>query len=661
MPIEAATASQPRREEQAAPSIRLQLTGDNAAGTAQLPARPASANVVNEVMKAAAELTEAFGSTDGKSVDSGKAGFDDGFDAAPVAHPPTPEPLTKAKTTTTINKHSNAFNAGFGDSFTPTRLGDAGRAGSSKTIALPVSNEQKAAVAADGEPSFEDRYPSLEALAARHSDPPQVVFTKSPEVARVALPSDETGSQARPNKLTDALRQRSFHQPSLTGGSSSFDQAKHRFFDNEARPLARSGQVTGTAFKAEDMSTSPVSAYKPPMDLLDSLDAPEPSRRAPSPLQERTPHLPPRPREVVHETISPGVAPQSLTSMQAMPVQEAASRQDETRPMPPMDLLTGDPRDSPQLSYYSMRPMTRNAGSEKNKPPTAAKPAGLAGIGVARTGQAGVAEPQRQSSLLTDEWTPLKDAKALLSQNSAGHDGSGSQVKIPPQSPKPDHLRRSVEPRAERPNTIHISPLDQSPALLDNPPASAGRVVSASTSTPERRPGSLSRSNSITALVSRYEAISSPKQETNGFDIPGGQKPRGSTVPKPAPKPAQLRAGQQAQEEVEAGSNISRSRSMYLPASKSAGLAGRRESVERPIRPSELSTGLEMRRSSSRSVHSISEEKDKVQERRGDEGEEKPKSVGSLIARWNQAGPPAQGTSPASARARAPIGTGRRL
>lgn len=667
------------------PTIRVQVTGEDAAPLSKRTAASGQAsNVVEEVKNASAALIEAFGPTTSETSSRNKVepGFDDGFDGTRFA-PPKADPLVKAKTIAAPERKSARLSAGFGDAFTPPSS-DAKRVDTgSKSIDVPVSAgvrpssalAQNAASSPTNVPqdelSFEDRFPSLEALSAQHENPrPKVMFTKSPEVTFNSLPSPELAASRSPGN-SNMPRQTSFHQPSVTGGTSG-EQSQNRLLNLNARPLTRSNQVTGTAFATDTVAANASKSTKPQLDLLDSILPPEPSQSVPSNRPETTgrpsfssaveqvedtPNLPPRPgtsRQFSDRRIS-----------QDQPTMPANESTPSSKQVVSADWLTGNDGETSKLKYYSMTPTNQGGQAIRSKPPAAAKPARLA-----ESTSRDSMQSQRQSSLLIDPTSPVQEAKSNLSSSSPKSAGGAAAISSASRSPEP---AKPAENNM-RPRSMYTAPSPPPSAgePSSRPPISAG--TGAELARTGSRPGSLTRSDSINALVSRYETISSPKQEANGFDIQQNAKTRGSTVPKPAPKPSQLRADG-AQDVQEPSSGVSRSRSMYMADTRGGNTFANGPSYRKPVVAPELQSAarqqltpepsLDRRRSSGGSTNNAIDPKQAPSTNGNDAaraGEDvKPKSVNSLIAKWNQAAPPAPGTHPSAGRARAPIGSGRRL
>jgi hypothetical protein len=625
------------------PSVQVQVTGEN--GSLQTSAHPKN-DLVRDIKRFAADFGDAFTPeaanlgppSTGQTVQSG---FDDGFDGTRLASA-SPEPLVKARTASPIPS-TPADTKGFGDAFAPSSKPHE-RPSSSRTINIPVPKDAERSApllsqtADNGENStFEDRFPSVEQLAARAEMDSVPAITKSPEHMQQPLrPSFGRQSSSQSN-----ARMMSFHQPSVTGGANN-DSHQTRLLSFDEHPPARSTQVTGTAFN----EITPISSSKtkqPSFDLLGSLstdiDPPSGSNSATAGFGGVASSGPEESRPLFERL---GSSRSNADVPRAAQDTENTSRTSSKleRSRTPVDLLTGGNNASFDDYGYSALLPPNNVG-KKNPPPVNTKPSRFG------TGQSIASSPTTMGG--------MRDLPVTDSANPTPVQSAAPKTAIPrPLPSKPDHLRQTGS-SSPRPQSMHLPPSSFSPVSPSRVPASAD--IRSKEGYPSR-PAPVSRRSSINEMVARYESLASPKLEKDEFDSSSRSRSRGQTVPKPAPKPVQLKAGMST-EQAEGASGLNRSRSMFLPSSSSRP-GTRRESTERTMDNAGLQPGSarplpSTRRSSNQSAHSITEEQGDTSA--GNQG----KSVNALIARWNQGAPPAQGTHPSVSRNRAPLGSGRRL
>lgn len=634
---------------QPVPTFRIQVTGDG-----QQQSSATKPNLVNDIKRFAADFGDSFTPDTGlitpaaETAKKTSLGFEDGFDGNALATLPASEPLTKARTTSPVPSSAQTFSSGFGDSFAPAKLGETGRQASSKTISLPVPSDMKSSTPAALSPSsehssaFEDRFPSVEQLASREGSGSQKLLVKSPEIMSKPL-RPSFGRQSSSEVNTRGL---SFHQPSITGGAADENQ-KMRLLSIDEPPHARSTHVTGSAFKFSE-GNGPSRSQQPSFDLLgsistnsDSSDRPTPSRsqdseaRLQSGFQQLGDASPTTAKEDEQTSVQAPARDLLVTSPVA--TEPPTTRQSSL----PKDLLTGGNNQSfDDYGYAALMPSGQQQAGARKPPPVNVKPARLGTQGT--HGQTITSAPVQDAT----EKSPV----------------SAGIPKARPLPTKPDHLRRlpgtPTKSTGSRLPPSSYSPV--SPARISSPPVS-GTANDASKGNPSSggnagdhptRPVAISRRSSINEMVAKYESLSSPRLESEGFDTSSvPPRTRGQTVPKPAPKPVQLKAGGQNQavggglapgEQAEggSGSGLGRSRSMFLP-----------EDTPRPRLTPEPSLG---------SGRTVNEGSPPEGESNGGGGGGN-KGVNALIARWNQGTVPAQGTHPSAAKARAPLGSGRRL
>ena len=621
---------------QPVPSFRIQVTG----GEASTPARPSSSrtDLVGDIKKFAIDFGDAFSPADGlitPALEKGMqvpSGFDAGFDGTRFA-PSTAEPLAKARTTSPAPPEARA-DSGFGDSFAPPKISDIGRQNSSKTISLPVPAEMKRSLSpalspsSDHSSNFEDRFPSVEQLAARAESSEDKALVKSPETMSKPLrPSFGRNSSSEVNS-----RGMSFHQPSVTGGAVEENQ-KMRLLSIDEKPQPRSTHVTGTAFTSGGRET--VSSRKQPsFDLLGSM-SPTSDSPSPSNLQDAAPSVT-RPPDKAYQPLVDLKSP-TLSIDPGRLATDIAHKPEVTSPgtidrashksTQPRDLLTGGTNGSfDDYNYAAMVPSGR--GPSRGPPPVNAKPA--------RLGRPGTQEINTGRLISPTETPPntIPDVQADTTKDAP------KVIKPRPLPSKPDHLRQPGSPsRLQNARTPPSSYSPISPGRVSRGPSAIEEGGLTNSTSMPTRPAAISRRSSINEMVAKYESLSSPKLENEGFDI-SSPRVRGQTVPKPAPKPVQLRTGAQV-DQTESGSGLNRSRSMFLPA----------DAPRRRLTPD----------LAERALRNPNTNRDSTE---GATGEGEPggkKAVNALIAKWNQGTVPAQGTHPSAAKARAPLGSGRRL
>jgi hypothetical protein len=533
---------------------------------------------------------------------------------------------------------------------------------SSKTANVPVTKSESTpgTETASSNPgaqiSFEDRYPSLERLHSNNSA--HSPSGTSPLISPLNSASGNgANAYVRPQRGGNLQRSMpSYHQASLTGGA--LGEGHVPFNDiNGGVPLPRSNQVTGTAFKMSDNTPEPSHTYREEAtfqritspsaspggsSLPDYIDLPsptaEPARVIPIPEHARQP----TPSE------------QATEDRSAIP-----------DPAPMRDLLAGD--DGTSLPFLSMQPNKqplRPTTGTRAPPPPAAKPPSLSvnlGSAYSRPSLS-----KTHSSIYDVAGSPVEVTKRDLSKTSVPQSSSvtgsvqlahndqqlvsspmteekqsllsGSQASLPREDSVQGNLRsqtlgyRSVDSAtpAPKPSTYPI-PGEKS-------------LPTASGTTPSGRPEPSRHESSINALVSGFEAI---KASDSSSSIHGRERPAVAKKPQVAIKPDQLKApGRGSSPSSNASSDLTRNRSTSGPR----GFAGRALDTTSTEAESSADTHARIATQTERPATSIEDQPDTTR-----------RNVNALIAQWNQAGPPAQGTPASALRAKPAIGTGRRL
>lgn len=644
----APTAARPSSQQAKSPPSApyLNVTGESMGKNRSRSPLAAQPELVKDIKKFAADFGDAF-TPDSSTVPRGSAnnvvspGFDDGFDGTKFA---PNAPLTRAKTTTPATPGFSAFDNDF-SSVVQSKRSDQ-RANSVKTEPpqetpdLPPRPVERPASpsSSEGQNDFDHRYPSVDELDARSrssSNVPTInVLSKSPDMMK--RPSIERSGSS----ISDGRSRSYYHQSSVTGGGIK-DEGSHQSrlisYDENPRPLPRSTQVTGTAFtRQESNGNKPLQKQQPSFDLLGSLSSTdEAHKRRASTLEKQdttSPHDDPNPRVLVSE--AEGEAPEAAKT--------SSGSVSKPRKPPPKDLLTGGNNASfDDYAYQALSPTGR-----KGPPPINAKPTSLGG-GIRRTASP---EPMSAKSSVGPE-----DAQSSgMEKNLAGVNKPSKSKPLPT---KPAHLRQVSDKVAKAQSDLARTP-------------SSSEMGSEREDIPVR-PATVSRRSSINEMVAKYEKMSSPKSENDGFDLSShasGHR-RSQTYPKPGPKPAskpaQLRAagrtmGTSPNDNAAAAAKtmdshgppptIIRSRS---PLSHAADNIPTQANIERPSSARLPSYG-------SNKSNSIPEEEPELAPPARNNPRQQG-SINSLIAHWNQGTLPVQGTHPSYARKRAPLGSGGRL
>lgn len=633
--------------------------------------------LVNDIKQFAVDFSDAFepdgqeqNSRSGQSQAEAPAsfGFENSFNPSASLGVPAQKlsPLTTSKSLQPGVGNGVGSSSGFESSFSPASPAENAALSSSKTANIPATKddhllrEKSPSSTPDAETSFEDRYPSLERL---HSDTSADSRSgSSPLISPSNAASNiDSSAYARPPR-GDSLRRSmpSYHQASLTGGA--LGEGHLSFNDiNGGVPLPRSSQVTGTAFKMSDSTLERTSSYKDeetferiasPLaspgeaSLPDYVDLPSPTAE---PARSLSTHLP------VEQPPS------------SVPSAQYTDKRPPTPDQTPMrDLLTGD--DGGSLPFLSMQPNKkplRPLAGSRAPPPLATKPPSLTLN--PPSAQSRPALAKTHSSIYDAEWSPVEAAKnnltkpSTLQPNSAGEDAVGSssrQFVTSPMSTDKQPLLPKFDTQMARDSTAHGNQRSQSlrDSFGDMPQQSSksstypipGEKSLAATGRISGRPDSLRRQSSINAIVSGFEAI-----KTSGSDGAGvptrEERPPAAKKPQVASKPDQLKAsGRVSSPSSAASSDLARSRSMY----SSGGFASRASS-NTPSYETESAAGTKNTQTPTPNERPASSADDQPDTTR--------RNVNALIAQWNQAGPPAQGTLPSALRAKPPIGSGRRL
>lgn len=648
------------------PQSRSSPTPSNASRPQSVSPQP---QLVSDIKQFAADFSDAFEPEGLKSAsqtgvprpqgeNSDSFGFENSFAPSPTLNASTQKlsPLTTSKSLQPGVGNGVSSSSGFETSFSPASPADNAALSSSKTATVPATKveyspgAERASSNPGAEISFEDRYPSLERLHSNNSA--NSPSGSSPLLSPLNSASGNgANAYAKPQRGGNLQRSMpSYHQASLTGGALGEGHAPFNDI-NGGVPLPRSNQVTGTAFKMSDSTPERSPTYKEEA-AFERIGSP-----SASPGESSLPDYIDMP--------SPTAEPARVTPIPEPAIQPTPSEQmTENRsaapdPGPMRDLLTGD--DGTSLPFLSMQPSKqplRSMTGTKAPPPLAAKPPSLS----VNLGSARPSLSKTHSSMYDAEWSPLEAAKRDLSktpdlQSSSATEAiqlgsrhqqfvtspmtedkqpllSGSQAPLPRDDPVQGNLRsqtlgyRSADTAipATKPSTYPI------PGEKSLPTASG-------------RPDSSRRDSSINALVSGFEAI---KSSDSGSSLHGRERPVAAKKPQVAIKPDQLKAsGRGASPSSNASSDLTRNRSI----SGSEGFASR-TSNNTPL--TEAGPGADTRTR-------IPPQTERPAASIDDQPETTRCNVNALIAQWNQAGPPAQGTPASALRAKPAIGTGRRL
>jgi AP2-associated kinase len=656
------------------------LTASPQAYGSRLPAKPVSSptpssdsrpqsispqpQLVNDIKRFAAEFSDAFEPDVGKNgvprspgEKTDAFGFENSFAPSPTLKPSnqkiSPMPTSKSLQPGVGNGVSSS--SGFETSFSPASPAANAALSSSKTANVSAGKVQDApganSATTDGHMSFEDRYPTLERL---HSNNSAESPSGSTSLISPLNSASDNGSRtfAKPQRGSSLQRSMpSYHQASLTGGAFAEAHVASSN-DNGSVPLPRSNQVTGTAFKMSDSppERSPVNKAEGTFERIASPAA--------SPGESSLPDY----IDLPSPTAEPArVAPIAESASRPAPQEEAAEdRSIMPEPDPMRDLLTGDdgtslPFLSMQPSKQPMRPLTGN----RAPPPLAAKPPSLS----INLGSAQSRPPlsKTHSSMYDGEWSPLDVAKRDLSRASVSQTSSAErylqlnstdqQIVTSPMNEDQQPLisgshtpppRNGPAQSDQRSQTLSYRTTD--PLIPASKPSTYPIPGEKPLTTTSRRPDSLQRESSIHGLVSGFDAI---QTSDAGSSIYNRERPVVAQKPRIASKPDQLKApGPVSSPSSYASTDLTRNRSI----SNSRGSVPRTfdyvppASSEPSVNSTHIPTQAETRAATNEDQRDVPR-----------------RNVNALIAQWNQAGPPAQGTPASALRAKPPIGTGRRL
>ena len=608
-------------------------------------------------------------------------GFSDSFDGSGFTTDRKPAREAEKPTASAVS----GLGSGFGDSFVPSTKSL--EPGSRPTSAAPPIASSPPVI---GEMSFDVRFPSVEALMAASGSN----YASSPTSAGDLLSPLSVGA---PFTSESVLRrqpyEREYSKPhiSLTGGNENTHQLADIGQDNQ--PLPKSTHVTGTAFRrVEDYqrpyirpnltsrdSRSSVTTAALNKAVEDAAPQHSPSRR-PANLSDDEKRRP-------QSLQLPGPAVDRLKEFE-----QGSSSIASTKKPVIADLLTGEELPSSDLDMRSLiQPMSATTGDPKTRlqvpPPVSAKPKSLsvstatpAAESALPGSEARPGIPRRSATLLSDNWSPLESARAALSENKPTTDGQVKQAEQPKMGVPGGKGPTSTVIQKAAPRTTSTSPSlssqnsrtppkiiqrmshyesgSEEPSKSLNPPQSArvqderGRTELLPTkSSPRKVPQPVARRSSINAIVSRFEAMSSPPQGDGMAGYPGSRaamSPETSPVraaphvkPAVAPKPLQHRQP-----------SLSKRRESIEPephaaASAAVTAAAPQVASEATAIPPALA---------SQDAHGRPQ-----QDAPSGLSPEEPKSVHSLIARWNKGGPPVTGVAPQALKAKPALGQGRKL
>lgn len=609
--------------------------------------------LVNDIKRFAVDFSDAFepqgGTSETRRESSTFGGFESSFapdtSAATSTQKMSPLPTSKSLQPGIGNGVSTS-SSGFESSFSPVQDSTLT---SSKTANIPTIKAEyptpssSSSIAPDGETSFEDRYPTLERL---HSDQ-----SVNEETQRTPLLSPHGSSanrvsndQARPPRGGSLQRSMpSYHQPSLTGGPLGEGHLPSGVI-NGGVPLPRSNQVTGTAFKSSEspsatpleikqelssrrMDSSP-SASPTETNLPDYVDLPSPSVEAsqPAAILEPVEQLPPAAVYIKKET-----------------------ERYNTESAPPRDLLTGD--DGSSLPFLSMQPSIQPlqaTSGHKAPPPLVSKPASLSLKSTSATPRPALAKAH--SSIYDTNWSPVEAAKASLSAQAAPS-GSSSDA-----SGVVESTRQFVtSPMSE--NRSGFSGLQSNQPIGIGSSQDIGRSKSLhGRHTMALAPGpksstypipTVQHQAPIDGLLTGVAGLNTASP-TGPAPVHRADKPPPGKKPEIANKPDQLKVtSRNAPPSTPPNETLLRNRPIYSNSS----VAGHASSsdIAKASQP-----GV--------NAQAVGTKSDTIPAESSDATADPPKrKVNALIAHWNQAGPPAQGTPASVLRAKPPIGSGRRL
>lgn len=612
--------------------------------------------LVSDIKRFAADFSDAFepesaqaGAPRSPGEKTNSLGFESSFAPSPTLKPSTQKisPMMTSKSLQPGVGNGVSGSSGFETTFSPASPKVDAALSSSKTANIPPTNGEDASGAnahpahPDGGMSFEDRYPTLDRLHSNTS----VGSTSGPSPLISPIDSatdDGSRTHSKPQRGSSLQRSMpSYHQASLTGGAFAETHVVSTN-SNGGIPLPRSNQVTGTAFKMSESheERSQIDKEEATFERIASPTA--------SPGESSLPDYIDLP--------SPTAEPATVTSVgksanEASSSDQVTEDQSATPDRGPMrDLLTGD--DGTTLPFLSMQPNKQPLKSmtgSRAPPPLAAKPPSLS----VNLGSAQSRPPlsKTHSSINDAEWSPLEAAKRDVSISNAGVQTLGTigqEIVTSPTTEDKQPLLSGTQPpvsrndfvqSGQRSQTLGYQPVDTAkPAAKPSTYPIPGEKPLA---TSGRRPDSSRRESSIHGLVSGFEAIKTAD--------PGSSAPSRERAQKPqiASKPEQLKApGRVSSSSSFASSELARNCSISNPrgsASRTLNNFGPTE-AEREARPGWNRTLAET------PTTTDAEQQDAPR-----------RNVNSLIAQWNQAGPPAQGTPVSALRAKPPIGTGRRL
>lgn len=682
----ATSASGPPGNMSSSPSMTFSPT--NAGNSpARLPSSPSAQSrssrqqsmspqpqLVSDIKQFAAEFSDAFepqgGVTQSRRENSSFVGFENslvpGSSASASAQRLSPSRTSKSLQPGVGNGVSTS-SPGFESSFSP--VADTAIL-SSKTANIPATKaeqsmqEASSTFAPEGETSFEDRYPTLERLHSDSSANEQMQRSPilSPHGSATHRYTEDYSKPQRGGSLQRSMP--SYHQPSLTGGPLGEGHLPSGDIHGGV-PLPRSNQVTGTAFKLSESpsDSSPAFKQEPSFTRMDSSPLASPNETA---LPDYV-DLPSPPVEAVQPSSTPPPVEQLPPPTQ--PVEKELEVDSERAPL--RDLLTGD--DGASLSFLSMQPSIQPlqpAPVNKAPPPLASKPPSLSLNSNSTSASSRPSLQKAHSSTYDAEWSPVEAAKASLSAQ-ASRSGSSSRaygtmetgrqfVTSPMSESRPGFpvLGSKQLPDAGSPQDIGRSRSlhgRQTAAPISGPKSSTYPIP---TEKPQTTAAHLSKPNSaqqatIDTLASGVGALKTSSPITPA-PIHRSDKPTIGKKPEIASKPDQLKVSSRVASPLTSSSDeaASRNRTNYAPS----GVAGRAfisnsAKTPQPVVNSQVAN-----------TTSGDDPANSIDTTHTDTTAEPPKrKVNALIAQWNQAGPPAQGTPASATRAKPPIGSGRRL
>lgn len=623
--------------------------------------------LVSDIKQFAADFSDAFepegslqtGVPRSQGENSDSFGFENSFAPSATLDAPAQKlsPLITSKSLQPGVGNGMSSSSGFETSFSPASPAGNAALSSSKTANVPVTKAEStpgtetASSNPGAQSSFEDRYPSLERLHSNNSA--HSPSRTSPLISPLNSASGNgANAYVRPQRGGNLQRSMpSYHQASLTGGALGEGHAPFNDI-NGGVPLPRSNQVTGTAFKMSDSTPEPSHTYREeatferisspsasPGDssLPDYIDlpspTPEPARVIPIPEPARQ-HTP---------------SEQATGDRSAIPVQA-----------PMRDLLTGD--DGTSLAFLSMQPNKqplRPTAGTRAPPPPAAKPPSLS----VNLGSAHSRPPlsKTNSSMYDAAGSSVQATKRDLSQTSVSQSSSGTesiqlgrkdhQFVTSPMTEDKQPLLSGSQASLPREDSMHGNLRSQTLGYRSIDSAKPAPKPSTypipgekSLPTASGRPEPSRHESSVNDLVSGFETI---RSSDSGNSIHGRERPAVAKKPQVAVKPDQLKApGRGSSPSSTASSDLTRNRSTSGPR----GFAGRASDTTSTQAESGADTHSRISTQTERPAASIDDQPDTTR-----------RNVNALIAQWNQAGPPAQGTPASALRAKPAIGTGRRL